>query len=293
MNCTDKNQEEVDRLSIEQLAQQLVERIANCGRVVVAFSGGVDSSVVAAAAQRADLQKCIAVTAHSPSVAKWQIQWAERIASEIGIEHQTVQTKEGERAQYVRNDQQRCFFCKETLYQALASVAENAGDAVTLSGTNADDLGDHRPGIQAGRLANVQTPLADLGIGKQQVRELATYFGLSNHDLPASPCLASRIAYGVEVTPERLERVEAAEDWLRGRDFSDCRVRIHENELARVEVPVGEIQRLMEPALATELSCHLRKIGFRFVTLDLQGLRSGNLNDVLVPISGLHRGAAV
>ncbi|QDT13026.1 ATP-dependent sacrificial sulfur transferase LarE [Planctomycetes bacterium K23_9] len=271
---------------IEPIAQKLIQRIGQMGRVVVAFSGGVDSSVVAAAAQQADASSCTAVTAQSPSVASWQIDLAKRVASEIGIPHRLVQTHEGQLQQYVRNDQQRCFYCKQTLYQSLAAVAEASGDAIILSGTNSDDMGDYRPGIEAGRLANVQTPLADLGIDKHQVRQLAAHFGLSNHDVPASPCLASRIVYGVAVTPERLRRVELAEDWLREQGFSDCRVRVHENELARIEVPKPEMPRLLSPELALDLSSYLTEIGFQFLTIDLQGLRSGNLNQVLVSIGG-------
>ncbi len=270
--------------SIESLAQQLIGHLASMDRVVVAFSGGVDSSVVAAAAFQADLASCVAVTARSPSVARWQIQWASQVADQIGIEHRFVDTHEGDRPQYSKNDRQRCFFCKQTLYQSLAAIAQEAGDAKILSGTNADDLGDFRPGIQAGRLANVSTPLADLEVTKDRVRQLAKHFGLSNHDMPASPCLASRIAYGVEVTSERLRRIELAEDFLRGHGFSDVRVRVHEHELARIEVPINETPRLLGSHLAADLTQRMQEIGFRFVTVDLAGLRSGNLNQVLVSI---------
>ncbi|MGB7345437.1 MAG: ATP-dependent sacrificial sulfur transferase LarE [Pirellulaceae bacterium] len=272
---------------IDKLAQELIGRFGDCQRVVVAFSGGVDSSVVAAAAMQADLDSCVAITAQSPSVAKWQIDLARRVAGEIGIEHRIVQTAEGQRPEYVRNDRQRCFYCKQTLYETLATVASHVVGTTIFSGTNADDLGDYRPGIQAGNLADVQTPLADLGITKDQVRGLASHFGLSNHAVPASPCLASRIAYGVAVTPERLARVELAESWLREHGFSDCRVRIHADELGRVEVPSAEVPRLLDPQLAAKMSQQMLGWGFRFVTLDLQGLRSGNLNQVLVPIGGL------
>jgi uncharacterized protein len=272
---------------VSQLADRLIAVVRGYSRVVVAFSGGVDSSVVAAVANQAELDSCEAITASSPSVAKWQVDLAKQVASEIGIAHQIVSTGEGDRPEYIRNDSQRCFYCKETLYQTLGTVADVAGDAVILSGTNADDLGDYRPGIQAGSLANVKTPLADLGIDKAMVRKLADHFGLSNHAVPASPCLASRIAYGVDVTPERLKRVELAEDWLRQNGFSDCRVRVHENELGRIEVPRDEIKRLVDSTLAAALCERLKSLGFLYVTVDLQGLRSGNLNQTLVPIGGL------
>jgi uncharacterized protein len=272
---------------VSQLADRLIAVVRGYSRVVVAFSGGVDSSVVAAVANQAELDSCEAITASSPSVAKWQVDLAKQVASEIGIAHQIVSTGEGDRLEYIRNDSKRCFYCKETLYQTLGTVADVAGDAVILSGTNADDLGDYRPGIQAGSLANVKTPLADLGIDKAMVRKLADHFGLSNHAVPASPCLASRIAYGVDVTPERLKRVELAEDWLRQNGFSDCRVRVHENELGRIEVPRDEIKRLVDSTLAAALCERLKSLGFLYVTVDLQGLRSGNLNQTLVPIGGL------
>ncbi|WP_442510750.1 ATP-dependent sacrificial sulfur transferase LarE [Novipirellula sp. SH528] len=270
--------------SVSSNAEQLIGRIASFRHVTVAFSGGVDSSVVAAAAIRANLDSLVAVTANSPSVPQWQLQWAARIAAQIGIENRVVATDEGNRQEYLRNDTRRCFYCKETLYQTLGALAEYDPATVLVSGTNADDLGDYRPGIEAGNIASVQTPLADLGFGKQDVRELAKFFGLENADLPASPCLASRVAYGVEVTAERLSRVEQAESWLRDRGFSDVRVRVHHDELARVEVPQDEISRLLTGTLATELNESLRTIGFRFVTIDLQGLESGSMNRVLVSI---------
>ncbi|TWU24148.1 GMP synthase subunit B [Novipirellula galeiformis] len=265
-------------------AARLIERIASFRRVTVAFSGGVDSSVVAAAATRAKLDALVAVTADSPSVPRWQLQWATRIANQIGIAQRVVPTHEGDREEYVRNDTKRCFYCKETLYRTLGQLANHDPTTVLVSGTNADDLGDYRPGIEAGKNASVQTPLADLRLGKQEVRELARFFGLENADLPASPCLASRVAYGVEVTPERLSRIEQAETWLREQGFSDGRVRVHHDELARVEVPSDELPRLLSPPLASELNESLRAIGFRFVTVDLQGLESGSMNRVLVQI---------
>ncbi|GAA4467639.1 ATP-dependent sacrificial sulfur transferase LarE [Novipirellula rosea] len=270
--------------SVSSNAERLIGRIASFRRVTVAFSGGVDSSVVAAAAMRAKLDSLLAVTANSPSVPQWQLEWAARIAQQIGIQQQLVATDEGNREEYIRNDTRRCFYCKETLYRTLAQLAAHDPTTVLVSGTNADDLGDYRPGIEAGNRAAVQTPLADLGLGKQAVRELARFFGLENADLPASPCLASRVAYGVQVTAERLARVEQAESWLRDRGFSDVRVRVHHDELARVEVPQTELPRLLAGPLATELNETLRTMGFRFVTVDLQGLESGSMNRVLVRI---------
>ncbi|WP_168565308.1 ATP-dependent sacrificial sulfur transferase LarE [Crateriforma spongiae] len=275
----------IDR-DTQATADALVQRIGQLGHVIVAFSGGVDSSVVAAAAHRSTAD-AIAVTAVSPSVPAWQRDLAVRIAAQIGIDHQWVETGEIADPDYVRNDARRCFHCKTNLYDSLGHIRRAMapqGGATILSGTNADDLGDYRPGIQAGRDHDIVTPLANLGIGKAMVRQVADHFGLENADLPASPCLASRLAYGVSVTPERLAMVESAEDWLRGQGFSDLRVRLHPGGLARVEVPRSELPRLAGTELADEMSKKLVQIGFQFVTVEPTGLRSGNLNQALVQI---------
>jgi uncharacterized protein len=259
----------------------LVDRIGRYHGAVVAFSGGVDSTVVAAAAQRALGPRALAVTAVSPSVSQHQRGWAEACAAEIGIRHRYQTSRETERREYQRNDARRCYFCKQTLYQTLRSVADEEGLEAVLSGTNLDDLGDYRPGLEAGREAAVGTPLCDLGMRKQQVRQLARHWGLSNWDLPAAPCLASRLAYGVEATAARLRRVERAEAWLRRRGLADLRVRVHADELARVEVPAAAMKTLAEPSMAAAVVEALTEIGFAYVTLDLAGLRSGNLNRLI------------
>lgn len=260
----------------QPLADRLIAHLKEMGGLVVAFSGGVDSSVVAAAAHRTG-GDVVAVTAQSPAVARWQLDWARRVAEQVGIAHQFVSTDESDRSSYRRNHSDRCFYCKQTLYEFLAPIAEQRG-ATIVSGTNADDLGDHRPGITAGTQARVQTPLADLGIGKSAVRQLAVHFGLENADLPASPCLASRIAYHVEVTPERLQRIETAEAWLRERGVSDCRVRLHADELARIEVPQQEFAKVLDWTQNQDLVGSFITMGFRYVTLELGGLSSGSQN---------------
>jgi uncharacterized protein len=265
-------------------AEQLEMSLRSLKRVVIAFSGGVDSSVVAAAAKQANLDQAVAVTADSASVPQWQLRLARSVALEIGIEHQVVATDEVARADYRRNDRRRCYFCKQTLYQSLSQIASVYPNATIVSGTNADDLGDHRPGIDAGRQSGVVTPLAELGIGKADVRRLARHYGLSNHALPASPCLASRIAYGTEVTAERLKRIEQAEDYLRQFGFEQFRVRLHADELARIEVPKDEILKLIEIDSGGAMSKYFGQIGFKFVSVDLAGFRSGSLNRVLVNI---------
>lgn len=272
---------------IETSADRLIDSLASLGNLVVAFSGGVDSSVVGRAAvlasQRQGNMRCIAVTARSPSLASWQAELAEHIAREISIEHKFVDTNEIDRSGYTRNHTDRCFYCKQTLYEFLQPIASRR-NAVIVSGTNADDLGDYRPGIRAGDEAAVQTPLADLGMDKSSVRRLAEEFGLSNADLPASPCLSSRIAYNVEVTPARLARIDAAESWLRHHGLRHLRVRLHAGELARIEVPPAQLGRIIELQETANLAEEFRTMGFHNVTLDLRGLRSGSLNEGLVTI---------
>ncbi|MGB7328228.1 MAG: ATP-dependent sacrificial sulfur transferase LarE [Rubripirellula sp.] len=266
-------------------ATRLIERIASLNCVAVAFSGGVDSSVVAAAASRAGLDVAIAITAQSPSLASSQLEIAIRVANEIGIEHRIIETDEINQDAYRRNDGRRCFFCKQTLYQAMAAIADEFPQLKIVSGTNADDLGDYRPGLEAAANAGVISPLADLGFTKSDVRELAKYFGLSNDAQPAAPCLASRVAYGTEVTPERLRRIERAESWLAARGFAEFRVRLHDGELARVEVPKHRIVDLVRIDADGSMTTAFLSYGFKFVTIDTRGFRSGSLNEMLVSIS--------
>ena len=275
--------------STQQDAERLVSLLNGLRRVVVAFSGGVDSSVVAAACQRADLDFVCAVTAQSPSVPQWQLETAVGIAKEIGIDHHVVRTGEVERSDYQRNDGNRCFYCKDTLYAALSTFIREQSffadaDVTVVSGTNGDDLGDYRPGIVAGQRRQVVAPLAETGLSKSRVRDLARYFGLSNHELPASPCLASRIAYGVEVTVERLACIEQSEDWLRSRGVPDCRVRLHQDGLARIEVRRELLESILQLDADRELTLHFQKLGFKFVTVDLEGFHSGKMNRGLVPL---------
>ncbi len=219
----------------------------------------------------------------------WQLDTAIAIAAEIGVTHQVVQTDEVERLDYQRNDSNRCFYCKDTLYatisQVIGKIVDNRGDDVTVvSGTNHDDLGDHRPGITAGQRRQVVAPLAEIGIGKSRVRDLARHFGLSNHDLPASPCLASRIAYGVEVTSQKLLQIEQAENWLRSRGLTECRVRLHQDGLARIEVSRNLLELVLKLDAEGQLVSQFQSFGFKYVTLDMEGFESGKLNRAIVPL---------
>jgi uncharacterized protein len=287
------------RESLSREARAVVDWFDGHDSVAVAFSGGVDSSVVLAAALRSSARSVIAVTARSPSVAKWQLELSVSIADQLGASHRIIDTDEVEQPAYSANDSRRCFHCKSTLYETLQRICESpicespicesplSDGILCVSGTNADDLGDYRPGIAAGDEAGVRKPLADLGFTKAIVRDIATEFGLPNADLPASPCLASRIAYGVSVTPERLERVERAEDYLRSLGLSQIRVRVHEGELARIEVPIDQLSRLLEGSVRTDLSAHLQGLGFQYVTIDLQGFSSGSMNRQLVSLQSV------
>jgi uncharacterized protein len=268
--------------SVAAVARELVDCIRSCGPVAVAYSGGVDSAVVAKAAQLAWGSRAVAVTAVSPSLADSERQTAIQEAARIGIRHVEIQTREFERPEYQRNAGDRCYFCKETLYSLTDDMRAALGVDCIINGANIDDLGDHRPGMQAAAEHHVRSPLMEQGINKVTVREIARFWNLSVADKPAAPCLASRIAYGVEVTPERVSRVEQAEAFLKQiSGIHELRVRFEASDLARIEVPLTALPLLTEPAARDAIVTRLRELGFRAVTLDLEGFRSGNLNSVL------------
>ncbi len=246
--------------------------------VAVAFSGGIDSTVVAKAAFLALGAKAVAVTADSASVPRSELEDAKRLAREIGIRHRIVATEEFGDPDYIRNDGTRCYFCKSELYSRIEALLPELGVKVICSGANLDDRGDYRPGLTAAAEHAVRHPLQEAGCTKADVRALARAWELPTWDKPASPCLSSRLAPGVEVTHERTGRVEAAEVYLRSLGYRECRVRLHPGELARVEVPAAELARLADPAVRAELVQRLKELGFQYITLDLEGFRSGSLN---------------
>jgi uncharacterized protein len=260
----------------------LLNLLADCGRVAVAFSGGVDSAVVAKAAQLACGENAVAVTAVSPSLASGELEEARQLAAIIGIRHVVLETAEMDRLEYRRNAPDRCFFCKDELYSQLQHrLAELEADVI-VNGANLDDRGDHRPGMQAAGDHRVRSPLLEAGLTKADVRELARFWDLPVWDKPATPCLSSRIAYGVEVTEDRLRRVDAAERFLREEfGLREFRVRHEANDLARIELPADEILRFLEPSRRAQIAAELRSLGFRFVTIDLDGFRSGSMNAVI------------
>jgi uncharacterized protein len=261
--------------------ERLLEVLRGLGSVAVAFSGGIDSTVVAQAAFLALGDRAVAVTADSPSVPRAEIDDARRLAGQIGIRHLIVATDEFADPDYVRNDGSRCYFCKSELYTQIEQRLPEIGARVICSGANLDDRGDYRPGLKAAAEHAVRHPLQEAGCTKADVRALARAWGLPTWDKPASPCLSSRLAPGVTVTRERTARVEAAEVYLRGLGLCECRVRLHEGELARIEVPLAEVPRLACPEVRDGLVRRLRELGFQFVTLDLEGFRTGSLNTLV------------
>ena len=265
--------------------------LRSLGKCAVAFSGGIDSTVVARAAHEALGDLAVAVTADSPSVARAELADAGRIAALIGIRHEVVSTNEFANPRYLENDGSRCFHCKDELYSQIETLLPRLGVDVICSGANVDDAGDYRPGLTAAAQHGVRHPLQEAGLGKADVRSLALAWGLPTWDKPASPCLSSRVVPGVAVTAERTARIEAAEAYLHGLGLRECRVRLHENELARLEVPVSEIARLADPETRDALVARLRELGFRYVTLDLEGFRTGSMN-ALIPLEVKQRYAS-
>lgn len=269
--------------SLAEKRDRLLALLRSMQRVAVAFSGGIDSTVVAQAAFLALGEGAAAVTADSPSVPRAEIEAAIGLAKRIGIAHRLVPTEEFDDPDYLRNDGARCYFCKDELYSKVETLLPELGASAICSGANLDDLGDYRPGLKAAAKHRVRHPLQEAGFTKADVRELAREWGLPTWDKPASPCLSSRLAPGLPVTKERTAMVEAAEAFLHELGIRECRVRLHEGDLARIEVPVAELNRLASPDVRTELTRRFRELGFRFVSLDLEGFRSGSLNE-LVPL---------
>lgn len=264
--------------TIARAEQQLLDAVRGYQSCVVAFSGGVDSAVVAKAAQLALGERAVAATGIGPAVSADELATARRIADEIGIRHLELSTHEIHRPGYIANAPDRCYHCKSELYTVLGQYAVEASIGVVANGTNADDLGDYRPGLAAASEFQVRSPLVECGFDKQQVRDLARHWGLTIWHKPASPCLASRVAYGQQVTPERLAMIEQAEALLRELQLPVARVRYHEGDVARIEVPLDSLGLFAEGPIRTAVVDQFTQLGFRQVTLDLEGFRSGSLN---------------
>ncbi len=264
------------------LAKQevLLANLARAGRVMVAFSGGVDSSYLAWAAHRALGDDCLSVTAVSPSYPESHRAMAERIVEQFGLAHRFVDTHEMERSAYRANAPDRCYHCKSELFDTMERLGRELGFGRVSYGVNTDDRSDFRPGQRAADEHAVTAPLQEAGLSKQEIRTLSHAAGLPTADLPASACLASRLPYGTEVTIERLAQVEKGEEALRALGFRQIRLR-HHGEIARVEIDPAELPRALEPEMAARIVRAIKPLGFRYVALDLEGYRMGSLNEVL------------
>ncbi len=272
-------------LTVDALRGRLERSLAELESAVVAFSGGVDSSVVAALAARALGDRALAVTAVSPALASGELEGASGVAAAIGVEHLVIATDELGREGYRRNARDRCYHCKTELYGELWRLAAERGFAVLLSGANADDRGDWRPGLRAAAEHGVRHPLLEAEAGKAEVRALARRLGVPSAEKPASPCLASRLPYGTRVEPARLARVDRAERAVRALGYPVLRVRHHE-DLGKLELPAADLERALAPAARAAIATALREAGYVRTAIDLEPLRSGALNEGFQSPSG-------
>ena len=262
----------------QQRRQGVEDILYSCGSVLVACSGGVDSILLAAVAARALGDKAVAATAVSPSLATGELEDARAAAQAAGIRHIEVPTNEIDNPDYSKNDTNRCFHCKTVAYSTFAELAVKENLAVVIDGTNADDSGDFRPGRRAARDHGVRSPLAEAGMTKREIRDWAKELGLAVWDKPAAACLSSRVPYGSEVTVEKLKRIDQAEAALKAAGFSQCRVRDH-GQVARIEIDPAEFPKLLEQR--EPLTDAIRRAGFAYIALDLQGFRSGSMNETI------------
>ena len=266
--------------TLQEKRLSLVNNLVQMESVIVAYSGGVDSAFLAAIANEVLGEKAIAVTAVSPSLAPSELEEAKALASELGLNFMTLNTKEVEREDYQANNPDRCFFCKDELYSHLTRYAEEEDYKFVLNGTNKDDLGDYRPGIEAAKQYGVLSPMVDVNLTKEEIRLLSKDMDLNTWDKPAQACLSSRIPYGTTVTVEALTKIAKAEHFLRTKGFKQLRVR-HHDTIARIEMEPSDFQDLISEPLRTEITDAFKDFGYSYVTLDMDGFRSGSLNEIL------------
>jgi uncharacterized protein len=271
---------QIEEKSLLQKRNHLSEIVTNMGSMIVAYSGGVDSAFLAAFSNNVVGNKSMSVIANSPSLAPTELEEATKLASQIGFNFRIIETNEINRLDYQANNPDRCFFCKDELYSHLIKFAEAEKFNVVTNGTNIDDLGDYRPGIEAAKQYGVRSPLVEAGLTKLDIRNLSQEMKLPTWDKPAQACLSSRIPYGTTVTVEALRRIASAEQFLRSKGYKQLRVR-HHDTIARIEVEDTELMSLMKEPIKTGISQYFKSIGYSYITIDIDGFRSGSLNEIL------------